>query len=268
MSKIDLTSQEWRELVFQGRNKEYGAYKMRSESDKRHFWAMIIVAGVALVGFNIPKLISLVKPNQIENSYGSIEFAPIDNEAEKPAVQKVEPVAPPPEFIKTIRFVAPVITEDVNVKETEEMPSQEKLTNLAGVISTENVEGSVNGKVYKENWKEAVTGTITKDEVYINIEQMPVFPGGEKELLSYIGKNLKYPIIDQENNVQGKVILRFVVSKTGMVDKVEVLRSLSRTADSEAIRVVKSLPKFIPGRQNGANVSVWFTLPVTFKLQD
>jgi protein TonB len=112
-----------------------------------------------------------------------------------------------------------------------------------------------------------VTQEVVEEKVYTVIEQMPQFPGGEAELLNYINKNIKYPVIAQENGVQGKVILRFVVSKSGTVDKVEVIRSLDPACDKEAVRVVKTLPRFIPGKQNGVNVSVWYTLPVTYRLE-
>lgn len=105
------------------------------------------------------------------------------------------------------------------------------------------------------------------EKVYETAEQMPQFPGGEVELLGYINKNLKYPVIAQENGIQGKVILRFVVSKTGDVDGVEVVRSLDSACDKEATRIVKSLPKFIPWKQNGVEVAVWYTFPVAFKLE-
>jgi len=86
-------------------------------------------------------------------------------------------------------------------------------------------------------------------------------------LMSYIAKNLKYPVIAQENGIQGKVILRFVVSKTGVVDKIEVVRSLDPACDKEAVRVVRTLQRWIPGKQNGVNVSVYYTLPIAFKLE-
>ena len=98
------------------------------------------------------------------------------------------------------------------------------------------------------------------------MEQMPQYPGGETELLNFISKNLKYPESAIKNKIQGKVTMRFVVTESGEVDKVEVLRSLQADCDKEAIRVVKSLPKFIPGKQSGKLVSVWYTLPVNFKL--
>mgnify|MGYP000591654406 CR=1 FL=1 len=95
---------------------------------------------------------------------------------------------------------------------------------------------------------------------------MPQFPGGDRELLSFIAKNLHYPTIAQENGIQGKVFVRFVVSATGDVKDVKVMRSLDPYCDKEAIRVIQSLPKWIPGRQNGRNVPVYYTVPITFKL--
>ena len=95
---------------------------------------------------------------------------------------------------------------------------------------------------------------------------MPTFPGGVTELMKFISDNLNYPVIAQEYGIQGRVILRFVVSKTGAIDNVTVLRSLDPTCDKEAIRVVKSMHKWIQGKQNGKNVQVNYTMPVVIKL--
>ncbi len=117
--------------------------------------------------------------------------------------------------------------------------------------------------------QEVITQTpeVQKEEPYDMVEQMPQFPGGPAELLKYIAKNLKYPIIAQENGIQGKVILRFVVNAKGYVEDIKVLRSLDPYCDKEAVRVVKSLPQWIPGKQNGRNVPVYYTCPIVFKLQ-
>ncbi len=110
--------------------------------------------------------------------------------------------------------------------------------------------------------------TVENDEkLYSVVQQMPMFPGGESELSRFINQNIKYPVRAQQNSIQGRVIVRFVVSKTGQVDRVEVIRSLFPDCDKEAVRVIKLLPKFIPGKQNGENVAVWYIMPVTFKLQ-
>jgi TonB family protein len=105
-----------------------------------------------------------------------------------------------------------------------------------------------------------------KDKIYTVIEKMPQFPGGETELLKYIGKNLKYPVEAQQKGIQGRIIVRFVVNKTGKVENAEVIRGLYPAIDKEGLRVINSLPDWVPGEQKGEKVSVWYTLPITFKL--
>ena len=105
------------------------------------------------------------------------------------------------------------------------------------------------------------------ETIYKSVEQMPMFPGGEIELIKYLSQNIQYPPEAAKNNVQGRVILQFVVDKTGQVGEVKILRSVSEELDAEAVRVVKTLPKFEPGRQDGQPVSVWYTLPVSFNIR-
>ena len=106
------------------------------------------------------------------------------------------------------------------------------------------------------------------EEIFKSAEQMPQFPGGDAALMKYINSHIHYPAAAEENNIQGRVVVQFVVEKDGSVGQVKVARSVDRSLDNEAVRVVKSLPKFIPGKQNGQPVRVWYTLPVTFKLQN
>ena len=105
------------------------------------------------------------------------------------------------------------------------------------------------------------------NKVYETVEQMPEFPGGMEALISFLQENVKYPEQAAKNNVQGRVMVQFVVDKTGQVGNVKVVRSVSEELDAEAIRVVQSMPNFVPGRQDGKAVSVWYTLPISFKLQ-
>ena len=105
------------------------------------------------------------------------------------------------------------------------------------------------------------------ETIYKSVEQMPMFPGGEVELIKYLSQNIQYPPEAAKNNVQGRVILQFVVDKTGQVGEVKVVRSVSEELDAEAVRVVKTLPKFEPGRQDGKPVAVWYTLPVSFNIR-
>jgi TonB family C-terminal domain len=105
-----------------------------------------------------------------------------------------------------------------------------------------------------------------KNGVYMVVDKMPSYPGGEKALLAYIGSNLRYPVIAQENGIQGTVIVRFVVTNNGSVDKIEVVRSLDPACDKEAVRVLSSMASWTPGEQNGKKVSVYYTLPIKYKL--
>ena len=269
MSKIDLTSQVWTEMVFQGKNKEYGAYKLRNDSAKRHNQAMLIILIVAVVGFSIPKLVEFIKSKQEK----TVEYGPTVMTKLAPAkvedkhIKKVESVEPPPALKSSVKFTAPVIKKDEEVSEEDEMRSQEEISQTKGIISIADVKGNddVNGKDIADVIADVIQ--VEEEPILDVVEQMPSFPGGDSELFSYLSKNIKYPAIAQENGIQGTVYLRFAVSKTGDIDKVEILRALDNACDREAIRVVKSMPRWIPGKQNGANVSVWYTLPVKFRLE-
>lgn len=272
MSKVDLTSLEWCELIFKDRNKNYGAYKMRRDLGKRQTAALIIVTAVAFAGFTLPRLIRMAIPAQKEEMVEVTQLSALEEpEVKEEVLKKVEPVAPPPPALKsTIKFTAPVIKKDEEVHDDDEFKSQEELTQTKIQISIADVKGNdeLNGKDIAD-LQEVITQApeTQKEEPYTMVEQMPQFPGGPTELLRYIAKNLKYPVIAQENGIQGKVILRFVVSAQGFVEEVKVLRSLDPYCDKEAIRVVKSLPQWIPGKQNGRNVPVYYTCPIVFKLQ-
>ncbi len=110
--------------------------------------------------------------------------------------------------------------------------------------------------------------SVGGDDIFVDYEQQPQFPGGETALLKYLQENIKYPPKALKDSIQGRVVVQFVVDKAGSVGEVKVVRSVNKDLDDEAVRIVKTLPKFYPGRQNGQAVAVWYTLPVTFKLQD
>ena len=271
MAKVDLTSNAWCELVFANKNKAYGAYKMRLDSPKRHNWAILIVVIIALIAFCIPTLVRWATPERKE----VMTEVTVLSELEAPEVKqeefkRVEKVVPPPQAVRSsIKFTAPVIKKDEEVRDEDEIKSQEEITNTKVAISIADVKGNdeLNGKDIAD-LKEVITqAPVEEEKPYVAVEQMPQFPGGDTELLSFIAKNLHYPTIAQENGVQGKVYIRFVVSKSGTVQGVTVLKSLDPYCDKEAIRVIKMLPKWIPGRQNGINVPVYYTVPITFKLQ-
>lgn len=270
MAKIDLTSQEWCDLIFEGRNKDYGAYKMRARAARRLNFSVVLVIVIAAVGFSIPRLITMVTPEKKEVMTEVTTLSQLEEpEVKQEEVQKVQPVAPPPPALKSsIKFTAPVIKKDEEVADEDQMKSQEELTESKVTISIADVQGTdEEGGVLVEDLKQVVTEAPVEEEVFDMVEQAPQFPGGPAELMGWLSKNIRYPVIAQENGIQGRVICQFVVGSDGSVRDVKVMRGVDPSLDKEAIRVIQSMPKWIPGRQNGKAVSVRYTLPVTFKLQ-
>ena len=275
MAKIDLTSREWCDLVFEGRNKAYGAFELRQSSPKRHNIAMIIIIVVAVIAFSVPALIRFVTPEKVEEAMTEVTTLSKLPEAEVKKNEDLKPLAPetppPPPLKSSIKFTAPVIKKDEEVSEEDEIKSQDELAkNDKVAISIADVKGNdeINGADIAD-FKEVVRPEAPKEEKevpYQAVEQMPQFPGGDAELMKYIQDHLKYPVIAAENGIQGRVIVRFVVSKTGEIQDVTVLRGVDSSLDKEAVRVIKSMPKWIPGKQNGNIVAVYFTVPVMFKL--
>ena len=271
MAKIDLTSQEWCQLIFEGKNQAYGAYKMRANSTKRHNLAMLAVLVIALIGFTIPTLVKLATPKQKEVMTEVTTLSKLaEPEIKQEEMKRVEPVAPPPPALKSsIKFTAPVIKKDEEVHEDNEIKSQEELTSTKVAISIADVKGNdeANGKDIAD-LKQVVTQAEPEPEkVFDMVEQMPTFPGGQQELMSYLSKNIKYPTIPQENGTQGRVTVQFVVNKDGSIVDVNVIRGVDPYLDKEAVRVISTMPKWKPGKQRGVPVRCKFTVPVTFKLQ-
>jgi protein TonB len=138
--------------------------------------------------------------------------------------------------------------------------------NLVGEQIYYAEDGTITNRAVFENGK-LISGNVPVLKNATDVEIMPQFPGGESELLKYIGQNIRYPIVAQQRKVSGKVVVRFMVESNGSVDRVEVLRSVDLDIDNEAVRVVHSMPNWTPGMQGGVAVSVWYTLPITFTLR-
>ena len=272
---INLTSQRWLELIFDDKNKSYGAYVLRNDSSNRHLKALIVLL-VLVSGFLfLPGLIESVIPEKKApevTQVTEIDMADLDIEQEIPEenqIKEIENVPPPPLLKETIQFTPPVVTKDEDVRDEELMLTQQELTDNQVDISVATIEGVKEGGVDIADLVEhkVVIQEEKKPEIFSHVEVMPSFPGGDKEMMKWLGENINYPAIAQEQNIQGRVILRFVVGPDGAVGAVEVQRSLDPSCDREAIRVVKKMPKWIPGKQNGNPVSVYYTLPVLFQLK-
>ena len=278
MAKIDLISNEWADIVFQGRNKVYGAYQLRRSTGKRNIWAMVFVAAVAavtylgLAAYNSYQAAQKAK-FEAEMEASLIETkkqAKVEKKTEAPKVEQVQKV----EKVKSsIAFTPPVIKKDSEVKPEEEMKTQDELKETKTAIGAFDVKGNdeAGGTVLKAV-EDIATPEPPKQEAEQNkvfdvVEQQPQFPGGMGALNQWLGSNIKYPAMAAENGIEGRVIVQFVVERDGSVSGVHVVRGVDPSLDKEATRVVSAMPKWIPGKQNGSAVRVKYTVPVTFRLQ-
>jgi periplasmic protein TonB len=270
MAKIDLTGREWCDMVFDGRNKAYGAYELREHSPKRHMWSVIIVLILAFFAFIIPTLIRLATPKQKVVMTEVTSLSKLKQaDVKQKEMKKIQDEPTPPQAVKSsVKFTAPVIKKDEEVNEDEEIKSQAELMDAKGSISIADVKGNdeVNGKDIAD-LKQIVTQAAPEEKVFEVVEQMPTFPGGQDALFEYLQKHIKYPTIAEENGIQGRVIVTFVVEKDGSITDITVVKSQDPSLDKEAKRVIGTMPKWIPGKQNGSAVRVKFTVPVTFRLQ-
>ena len=275
MAKLDLVSLEWTDLVFEGRNQNYGAYQLRTETSKRNIWSIIFVVLLAILLYLGLTLENMVEAHRTVENTQIVEVTSLrdkkDVKVERKEEIKIEPERIVEKVKSSIKFTAPVIKEDDLVNEEEEIKLDE-IENSNKAIGAFTVEGNdeVGGEVLKVKEEIAQPEPPKHEEdnkVFEVVEQMPSFPGGYAALMQWLGSNMKYPTIAAENNVQGRVIVQFVVEKDGSITDVHVAKSVDPSLDKEASRVVKAMPKWIPGKQNSSPVRVRFTVPVTFKLQ-
>ncbi len=276
MSKIDLISQQWCELVFEGRNKNYGAYKLRSQAGRRQRNALIAILIIVAVIAIIPTILRMAKSGDSGNDQYTEVMQMAQLKQEKKEDKKEDKIEvkyqKPLEKVAvkaSIQLTAPVIKDDSEVDKNAELKNMDELMNAKAAIAATTYKGDEGGTVNIDDLKDNQTvggtsGQEVEDEVYTVVETPPTFPGGEAALLKYISDHLKYPQVALEQDIQGVVHLRFVVLPNGSVGDVFVVKGIDASCDREAVRVVKSLPRFIPGKQQGKPVSVWYTVPIRF----
>ena len=277
MAKIDLIDNGWVDLVFEGKNHAYGAYQLRKNTGVRNLKALITM----FIGFAIIAAIVIAKVSfdkyMASRNVAVVTDVELTQLAEKKEIKqekkddqedmsKVEV-----ERVKSsVAFTVPEIKKDNEVKEDQETKSQDELSETNTAIGAFTVEGNDETAEVKHVEEKIAEPDPPKEEetkVFDVVEQMPSFPGGPAALMQYLSSNIKYPVVAEENGVQGRVVCTFVVEKDGSITDVRVVKSVDPSLDKEAMRVVKSMPKWIPGKQNGSAVRVKYTVPVTFRLQ-
>ena len=293
MSKIDLYDPKWVDMVFADKNKAYGAYQLRKTVSQRNIKALVILLVAAFIGGGY--LAYQIKKHNDElaaqEAYAAkMELAALEQakkeqaerkkQQKKEEPKKVEPEKVVPETRATVKFTAPVIKDDKDVK--EEMPPMVKMNKETKAIGTETKEGVEDRNVVAERSPVATPEQIIppvekpaeapkveapkediEKKIFTFAEQQPTFKGNVQ---AWLTSHLQYPASAADNNIQGKVVVKFVVGRDGSVSRAEVIRGVDPALDREALRVVNSMPKWNPGMNNGQPANVWFQLPITFKL--
>jgi protein TonB len=259
MAKDNFKAPAFDDIVFENRNKEYGAYKLRKKYRPTVIVAMAI--GVLILGTLIiaPYLNAKASVDRTKRTERQVE---IKMEAmDAPAEQVAPPPPPPPppsDVVQQARYVPPVVVDTVKPEEEVQLMTADEAEEV--VQNTEVVD-------IPQEVKEEVQESEPEEVPFVVVEEMPMYPGGDVALLKYISENVVYPEVAKENNIQGRVIVRFCVTAKGGVSQVSVLKGVDPELDAEAIRVVQTLPQFKPGKQGGKPVPVWYMVPITFTLK-
>ena len=284
---VDLTSQEWRDLVFADKNKDFGAYELRRQSDRRHNMAVLFTIVGLIVVFILILAYSKYSDYRAEQDQLALQeqrekMAAAEliqqDEAEpepepEPEEQKMEMEIPeiPEEVLATVQVTQIAIVDADKVQnEVMDMEEQKEDNTARGVVNQEGSDDVDKFEAVKEQVivKEPEPEKPKEEEIFVAVEQPAEFPGGQAALMKWLSQNIRYPEAAQQNDIQGRVVVKFVVEKDGSVAQATIARGVDKDLDREALRVVNKMPKWQPGKNNGVAVRSYFNLPVTFKLQN
>jgi len=262
--KLDLIKNQWIEIVFEGRNKLYGAYELRKSNRKTSMRALIIGSVIFSLAISAPLIASYLPEGgediAIDKKIVTVKLPPKKKVED---VKNLAPPPPPPPRVDQVKFVKPVVAKAEEV--TEEPPKIEEIKDKK--IGSETIKGDPNAELRIE---EAGAGPVVQEVIeedtsvhsLAGIEQKPEYPGGIEKFYQFVGKNYQAP---EEEGLKGKVYVTFVVEKDGSLTDIKVVRDIGYGTGKEAIRVLNKCPKWIPGEQNGKKVRVLYSLPITIQ---
>ena len=276
MTNAQLATASLDDIVFDGRNRGYGAYELRALYQRHVTRALVIATAMFALMLAFPLLAQLLR-----EVVPTVTHKPIVAEPFNPDTRPVEPpIVPPPATVKpptmppqppTMQNVVPVVAKEEQVTKEDIVPSQDELIDKESGVRTLEGDPNAGNSTIEEllpKGEEATTEVIDK-HIYVSVEQMPELPGGggQMAIVAAIQRAVKYPAMALHNGVEGKVYASFTVNEKGEIVDLKIVKGLGSGLDEETMRAIKSLPKFIPGKQNGREVSVSFTVPVTYRIQ-
>ena len=280
MAKIDLLDQQWIDLVFEGKNEAYGAYQIRQDTTKRNNLAMLFlllgIAAIVGIFFAWGGIANAIAASEERNEgTEALEMVVEDQEEEQQDedeivydIQPEEEQVQQDQLMNSEKFTDYAMDDEAPQEVTKTQDETEKSD--VAISSVNFDQGSDEGQeVLKQNQVvvEKVEEKEEETKIFEVVEQMPQFPGGDAALMQYLSSHIKYPVVAEENGIQGRVVCTFVVERNGSITDVRVVKSVDPSLDKEAVRVIKGMPSWIPGKQNGSAVRVKYTVPVTFRLQ-
>ena len=258
--KLDLLKRQWIDIVFEGRNKAYGAYELRKENPKTTLRSLIIGAVIFGLAVSAPLIISLIPEGKddttLDQKIVTIKMPPKE---ERP--KDLPPPPPPPPKVDQQKFVKPVVAKTEEV--VEEPPKIEEIKDKK--LGAETIKGDPDAELTVEPGGQGPSQVVEEDNNIYNtagIEVKPDFPGGMQKFYNFISKNFQTP---EEEGLSGKIFVTFVVEKDGSLTDIKVLRDIGYGTGKEALRVLKSCPRWNPGEQNGKKVRVLYSLPITIQ---
>jgi protein TonB len=258
--KLDLLKRQWIDIVFEGRNKAYGAYELRKENPKTTLRSLVIGAFIFGLAVSAPLIISLIPDSADEDANLDKKIVTIKLPPKEEQPKNLPPPPPPPPKVDQVKFVKPVVAKTEEI--VEEPPKIEEIKDKK--LGDETIKGDPDAPLTVEPVGNGPSVVEEDNTIYntAGIEVKPDFPGGLEKFYKFVGKNFQVP---DEEGLKGKIFVTFVVEKDGSLTDIKVIRDIGYGTGKEAIRVLKSCPKWVPGEQNGKKVRVLYSLPITIQ---
>ena len=258
MANEKINAPAFDDIVFEVRNKEYGAYKLRKKYNRTVLIALSIGILILATAIITPFISAKAAENSKKRAERQVVIKMENLDTPHDIVAPPPPPPPPTDVVQQQKYVPPQVVDSIKPEDVKQlMTADQAQTEVTNKEVVENV----------QQVTEEVQEAEKEPEPFVVVEEMPTFPGGDVALLKYIGEHTQYPEVAKENNIQGRVIIRFCVTAKGGVSQVSVLKGVDPELDKEAIRVVNTLPPFKPGKQGGKPVPVWYMVPITFTLK-
>lgn len=273
MTSSNYAYQTLDDIVFEGRNREYGAYLLRKIYTQNLWRGLVTAIALFLVLLSIPLIATKLQPEApfvpvskpVDDGLTiiPIEIPDIPKEITPPPVEVTPPATATK--VKSIIYTVPKIVK--NPAEVTNVPDQGTLNQ--NTIGAQNSDGEtgINQPITTTTGPVGGTGTVADPPVFVISDEMPQFPGGEAAMMQYLAKNIEFPALARRNGIEGMVVLQFIVNQYGDISNITVLKGLGAGTEAEAIRVLKKMPQWKPGKNNGIPVNVRFTLPIRFSLK-